>query len=158
MDTQIKVGVLIVKKEKVLLIKEWSTNKKGYFWNFVKGTFDPSIDKTLEDCAKREALEEAGAAIKLKNFINLTIKHGFNTRIYVNLIAEITKGKPTLPPSKDQKGRNEDIKEIKWMNKKDLKKINKEEFINDVVYEAILKWTKSEFYPLELLEEVVLNN
>lgn len=158
MDAQIKVGVLIVKKDEALLIKEWSDNKEGYFWNFVKGTFEPSIDKTLADCAKREAIEEAGVTIKLKSFINLAVKHGFNTRIYVNFIGEITNGEPKLASLKDQKGRNEDIKEVKWMNKEDLKNINKEEFINDIAYEAVMKWIESKFYPLELLVEVVLNN
>ncbi len=157
MDTQIKVGLLITNKEELLLIKEWSNNKNGYFWNVVKGSFEPEKDKTLAECAIREADEEIGVKITLEKFINLVIKHGFSTRIYVNLVASITNGEPRVASDENQKLLKEDIKEVKWLKKDDLKKMPEEEFINDVVFMAISKWLSGETYPLELLTEVDLN-
>ena len=112
MDTQIKVGVLIRDGDKVLLIKEWSNNKNAYLWNIVKGTFDSSLDKTLVDCATREAQEEAGVKVELSNFLSLSVKHGHSIRVYVNFVGKIVEGEPTLTPKDEQDKRDEDIKEV----------------------------------------------
>jgi len=158
METQIKVGVLIIDSEKLLLIKEWSNNKNGYFWNIIKGTFDNTLDKTILDCAKREVKEEVGTSIKLNNLINISFKHGFNTRIYLNFTASITKGKPHFAPKKEQDSRQEEIIETKWFTKNELKKLSEVDFINDVVYKSVKDWLKGNIYSLDILSEKNLNS
>ena len=140
----------------MLLIKEWSNNKNAYLWNIVKGTFDSSLDKTLVDCATREAQEEAGVKVELSNFLSLSVKHGHSVRIYVNFVGKITEGEPTLTSKDEQDKRGEDIKEVVWKTKNELQSMKEEEFISDVVYESIQKWLKGEVYPVSILEEKIL--
>jgi ADP-ribose pyrophosphatase YjhB (NUDIX family) len=158
MDTQIKIGAIVENTDKILLIKEWSNNKNGHYWNIIKGTFDSSLDETLEECAIREAKEETDITISLVSFINIAVKHGFNTRIYINFVAAITGGKPQIVSRKEQVLRKEDITEVKWFNRKRLRTMKEEEFINDVVFEAISKWLNKEIYPLNLLTEKILKS
>jgi len=153
MDTQIKVGAIVEENDKILLIKEWSNSKKGYFWNIIKGTFDSLIDGTLEECVIREAMEEIGVVIQLSKFIKLSIKHGFNTRIYVNFVASIIQGKPKVQSKIDQASRNEDIIETKWFTKHELNNMDEDKYINDVAYETVTNWLKNKAYSLDLLVE-----
>lgn len=156
MEKTIKVGVLIVNKDKILLIKEWSENKNDYCWNIIKGTYDDSVDKQVLDCAIREAQEEANAAITVDGFINIVIKYGYNIRFYINFIASITNGEPHTASKNDQSLRKEDIKEVRWFTKTELKNMKEVEFINDVAFEAINKWINKEIYPLNLLTEKIM--
>lgn len=153
MDTQIKVSVIVTDSNKALLIKEWSNNKNGHYWNIIKGTFDSSLDESIAKCAIREAKEEAGITISLDNFINIAIKHGHNTRVYINFTASITDGKPHIVSKNEQSLRKEDMVEVKWFTRDELKDMKEEEFINDVVFEVINKWLNKEVYPLSLLTE-----
>lgn len=153
MDTQIKVGAIIEDNDKILLIKEWSNSKNGYFWNIIKGTFDGLIDDTFEECVIREAMEEIGVSIQLSKFIKLSIKHGFSTRIYVNFVASIVHGKPKIESKKDQATRNEDIIEAKWFTKHELNKMDEDKYINDVAYETVTSWLNNKTYSLDLLVE-----
>jgi len=155
MDTQIKVCVIVENTNKILLIKEWSDNKNGYYWNIIKGTFESSLDESIAKCAIREAREEAGITISLTNFVNILIKHGYNTRIYINFTGSIIKGKPCVVPKDEQLLRNENIIEFRWFTKKELKNLNEDEFINDVVSETVDRWIKGEIYPLSILMEKV---
>ncbi len=60
-----KVVVLLQDKNKILLLKEWSNKKGGYFWNLIKGTFGDHDSETLEDCAKREISAPSSSRILL---------------------------------------------------------------------------------------------
>lgn len=157
MEIQIKVGVVIVKDDKILLLKEWSDTKKDYRWNIIKGTFEDT-DKTILNCVKREAKEEAGVEVKIDKFICCIVKHGFNIRIYYNFLGQINKGEPKLAVLKEQEARKENFKEIRWFSTKELEKMEEDDFMNDVVYKAITDWVNGRAYPMELMKEIVLNN
>lgn len=158
MEKTIKVGVLIVKEDKLLLIKEWSEDKKAHLWNIVKGTFDDSIDKQLSDGAIREAEEEAGVEVSLNGFSNIIIKYGFSIRIYVNFVASIVSGEPHTASKNEQSTRKEDITETKWFTKAELKELKEEEFVNDVAFETVTRWRNGENYPLSLLTEKIIKS
>jgi len=158
MEKTIKVGVLIVNKDKILLIKEWSEDKKNYYWNIVKGTYDDKEDKQITDCAVREAQEEAGVTILVNGFVNIVIKHGFSKRIYINLIASIVDGKPHTASKDEQSSRKEDINETKWITKTELKNMKENDFINDVAFEALNNWINNKIYPLNLLTEKIISS
>jgi len=158
MEKAIKVGVLIVQEDKLLLIKEWSEDKKTQLWNIVKGTFDDTIDKQFSDGAIREAKEEAGVEVSLNGFSNVIIKYGFSIRIYVNFIASIVSGEPHTASKNEQSTRKEDVTETKWFTKTELKELKEEEFINDVAFETVTRWMNGETYPLNLLTEKIMKS
>lgn len=153
MDKQIKIGVLIIRNESALLIKEWSNKRKDYFWNFIKGTFEDDLDKTITDCAVREAVEEAGVTVKLENFINCSVKYENKITTYLNFSASIIEGEPILDSTSNQKSRGEDIKAIRWFSKEEIRNINENEFISNIVYAAINDWLEGKQSSLTTFKE-----
>lgn len=158
MEKIIKVGILIVEKEKVLLIKEWSETKMDYYWNIIKGTYEEVFDKRISDCAIREVKEEINATVSLKDFLGVYIKFGYDLRTYFCFTASIIDGKPQIASKKEQLERKEDIKDFQWLTKKELEKIKKEDFINDIAYSTVQKWISSKVYSLDLVNEIVLDH
>jgi ADP-ribose pyrophosphatase YjhB (NUDIX family) len=158
MERIVKVGVLVVEKERALLIKEWSETRKDYYWNIVKGTYEEAIDKKFSDCAIREAKEEIGVTISLKGFMWTIVKYGHNIRVYFTFTASIVDGMPQTARKEEQLKRKENISDVGWLTKKELGDISKEDFLSDVAYLAVQKWIKNEVFPLELVEEIVLNS
>jgi len=71
LEIKIKVGVLVQKKNKLLLIKELDASRKQHYWNIIKGTFEPARDKNLFAAARRECLEEVGIKVNLKGVLNV---------------------------------------------------------------------------------------
>lgn len=58
---RVGVGVIVLKGNKVLLGKRKNSHGPGT-WNFPGGHLD--FGETLEDCARREVLEESGVIVK----------------------------------------------------------------------------------------------
>jgi 8-oxo-dGTP pyrophosphatase MutT (NUDIX family) len=152
-QTQIKIGVLIQKNKSLLLIKEKKNSSGKYYWNIIKGTFEPEKDKNPLETAIRECREETGVPVKIKSLLNIIfLKRKLLTTIQLNFIAFPQKDSFKIPKAADQKKRGENIIEIKFFNKKDLKKIKKQDFINKRAYLAIKDWVKGKKYSLELLK------
>lgn len=63
------VAVIVIKNNKVLLGKRIGSHGSGT-WNFPGGKLD--FYETLEDCAKREAKEEANIEITVRRFLTIT--------------------------------------------------------------------------------------
>lgn len=155
MENQIKVGVVILREEKILLIKEWSNKRNGYFWNHVKGTFENVLDKSITACALREAKEEAGVTVELKKFINCMVKNDKNKiTVYFNFTATILDGEPRLDSPSNQESRGENIKGIVLFSPEEIRKIKEEEFISDIAYQTIKNCVDDELYPLNTFKEV----
>lgn len=153
MIQNIKVVALIEDSNKVLLIKEWSNKKNGYFWNLIKGSFGDHPNETLEDCAKRESEEEAGLKIETENLISCyTSEDG--TGMQFNFLAHPTnQSSPKTTNKLEQKNRGEDIVEVKWFDKNTLFKMAPEKFINNRIYKVINDWKKNKKYSFEIMAE-----
>ncbi|MEK7566338.1 MAG: NUDIX hydrolase, partial [Patescibacteria group bacterium] len=71
----IKVGVLVGNKNKLLLIKELNDSNGKYYWNIIKGTFEPKKDRDFLETAKRECKEETGVSVKIKYLQSIMYVH-----------------------------------------------------------------------------------
>ncbi|MFH1978348.1 MAG: NUDIX hydrolase [Candidatus Aenigmatarchaeota archaeon] len=66
---QVGVAVIVVKNNKVLLLRRTNSHGEGT-WNFPGGHLE--FNESLEDCSKRETLEESDITIKNIKFASLT--------------------------------------------------------------------------------------
>lgn len=103
----IGVGIIIIKNNKILLIKRKNSHGSGT-WAFAGGHLE--FNEALEECAKREAKEEVG--VELKNIKSVAFTNDFfpkEKKHYITLFvqANIKKGTPkNMEPEKSS--------EIKW--------------------------------------------
>lgn len=101
---RVGVGVIIVKKDKVLLLKRKNSHGDGS-WAFIGGHLE--FNETLEQCAKRETEEETGVTLKnLKpvEFTNDFFKKENKHYITLFVIAEIKSGTiKNMEPEKCEK-------------------------------------------------------
>ncbi len=123
----IKIGVLVENKNKLLLIKELNDHNGKYYWNIIKGTFEPEKDRDFSETAKRESKEEAGILIKVDYLQSIMYLRRKNT-LQFNFKASIKKGTPKIPRNIAQKKRGENIVEIKFFDRKGLKKNERKRF------------------------------
>jgi len=140
---RIKIGILVENKEKLLLIKELNSSNGKYYWNIIKGTFEPDKDNNFLESAIRECKEEAGIEVKVTDLLNimyLAEKARDKYIIQFNLVAFIKKGVPKLTKKDEQQKRNEDIIELKFFSRNGLKKIKKNDFMNERTYLAVNDW------------------
>lgn len=99
---KVGVGVLIFKKGKVLMAKRKGAHGAGE-WAFPGGHLE--FFESIEDCAKRECMEEAG--IEIKNIKLLRIsnlkKYGGKHYLDVGILAEWKAGEPkVMEPHKSE--------------------------------------------------------
>jgi ADP-ribose pyrophosphatase YjhB (NUDIX family) len=150
----LKVGVLVVHGDKLLLIKERHAKNKEYCWNIIKGTFNSKKDKDIFMTVHREALEEAGIKMSIKSFLDVMIKNreDHHTTVQLNLIANLVSKKFKLPSRKKQLKEDEDICEIKFFTKNELKKMGKGDFITERAFVATREWLKGKKSNISLLK------
>ena len=149
-----KVSVVVEDKERILLLKEWSNKRNGYFWNLIKGTFGDHEGETLEDCAKREAQEEAGIDIEIDKLISCYVSESNGCGIQFNFLAHLKKeSNPSLTNKDDQIARGEDITEFKWFTKNEVSKLTLEKFINNRIYKVIGDWQSGKRYSLQTISQ-----
>lgn len=125
----IKTTSLIKNGDKILLIKEWSKKKNGYFWNVIKGTFNPGKDKGLMASAIREAKEEVNLDIIIENILSIfEINKEGGFLLQVNFICRPQNGSvPFLSKTYEE---NEEIIEYKWFDYKEFKLLNESEIMD----------------------------
>ena len=156
MNVQIKVSLIISKNNAILLIKEWSNKRVGYYWNIIKGSYEEESGETIIECAERETEEEAGLKVKVSGFVSCFIfprEVGFG--IQYNFLGEPVSGSNfSIPPKKEQEDRNEDIQEIKWFSKEDLLKIKPKDFISKRTRFVIDAWIEGRTYPLDTFQQL----
>ena len=150
-DIVIKICVFVVEKDRLLLLKEWSNKKNGYYLNIIKGTYDKH-NESLFDCARREAKEEAGIEIELTDLLNCTVGFGKRNTFYFSFIARMLRGNPSLALEDEQKKRGEDITEINFYSKDEIKKMKRENFISGIVFDSVHQWLEDKIYPLEIIK------
>lgn len=137
----IKIGALVVSDGKLLLIKEKSDYDGKYYWNIIKGTYEPGKDSNLLKAVQREAVEEAGAVIKNIRLLNVfEVERDQKTIIQFNFLANLRGRNFRLAHRHKQKKRSEDIIEIKLFNKKVLRKMRRKDFLGNRSYLAVKNW------------------
>jgi len=158
---KIKIGILVENKGKLLLIKELNSKDGKYYWNIVKGTFEPDKDNNFLESAIRECKEEAGIEVKVTDLLNIMYLSDKTKDKYViqfNFIASIKKGALKLTEKDEQQERNEDIIKLKFFSKNDLKKIKKNEFMNERAYLAVKEWLKNIRHDLKSIQFIYRGN
>jgi len=93
---RVGVGVIVLKGKKVLLHKRKNTHGEGT-WCFPGGHLE--FNESIEDCAKREVMEEAGISIKnirLGPYTNDTFKKEGKHYVTIYAIAEYKLGKTKI--------------------------------------------------------------
>jgi 8-oxo-dGTP diphosphatase len=94
---RVGVGVMIVRDGRVLMARRVSGQRAGY-WGWIGGKLE--FGETLQQCARREALEEAGVQItNLRLLCVSSIMVEDQHWIDVEFLAEIAAGEPhTVAP------------------------------------------------------------
>lgn len=155
MSVKIKVGSLIVKNNKILLIKEKTEKNNIPLWNIVKGSYEENNDETIFDTAIRECKEEVSVEVKLISALGCYIaQENSKVRVQFNFLAEIIDSVPVLPDKKEQAQRDECISELKWFSKEEISQMNPNKFISNRTYLALMDWIKGNYYPLEIFKNI----
>jgi NADH pyrophosphatase NudC (nudix superfamily) len=140
-ENKIKIGVLVEEKGKLLLIRELNNKDDKYYWNLIKGTFEHQKDENLFAAVKRECKEEAGILVKINYLQSIMYLHRKNVMQF-NFGATIQKGKPKIPSPSHQKEEGENIIELRFFNKEEIRKIKEKEFMNKRAFMAVKNWLK----------------
>jgi ADP-ribose pyrophosphatase YjhB (NUDIX family) len=150
MENKIKIGVLVENKNKLLLIKELNSKDGKYYWNVVKGTFEQEKDKDFIQTAKRECKEEIGVSVKINSLQGVMYLHRKNVTQF-NFLASIQKGTPKIAKIEDQDERGENIIELRFFSRNEIKNMKKKEFMNERAFLATRNWLKSIINNLDIL-------
>ena len=151
----IKTSALIIQNNKILLIKELNDHNKKYCWNLIKGTFDGEKDRAIKNTIQRECIEEINAKIKIKKLLNTVYyRDQNNIRVLFNFLCSLENKNVFLNNQKIQKSYKENIKEIKFFTKNEIKKIKRKDFMNEAIYISIQNFIKKQGKK-ELFEEII---
>lgn len=136
-------GCVIVKENKVLMVKEASSNCYGQ-WNFPAGHVN-EFEK-ITDAAIRETYEETGCKVKLTGVLPIcSIDLKKETHILIKFTAEIIEENISFD--------KEEILEVKWIDMSEVKNMTKEELRG---YRANIKdienIEKNKIYPLDIFD------
>lgn len=137
------VGTLILKDNKVLMVKEAKQKCHGK-WAFPAGHLEKN--ETVFEGAIRETKEETGCIVKLERAFPIIVRNDDNMNITMfhflgNIVDE------TLSHN------NDEILETKWIDIEELKNMKKEELRSPAVVEKIIEsLEKKELYDLEIFK------
>ncbi len=144
---KIKVGALVEKDDSLLLIRELNDSNGKYYWNIIKGTFEPERSEDLLAAVNRECQEEAGITIEVKNLLNIQYVQKKSGWVFqFNFIATIKEGMPHIANQDSQDQLNENITDVKFFNKEELKKMKEDEFMNSRAFAAVNDWLAGKRY------------
>lgn len=155
MPIRIKISVVIInEKNEVLLLKEKVKKNDRPLWNIVKGTYGDNGNETILDAAKRECREEASVEVDLIGTTGCyATGNSDDLKIQFNFIGKISGGQAKIASQEKQQSRDEDIREIRWITKDELRLIPKEEFISEKIFVMISDWLNGDNYPLSILKQ-----
>ncbi len=125
MINRIRVGVLLFKNDKILLIKHVNP-KDGYTW-WVPPGGGVQDNETIFDCAKREVFEESGLKVDIEKpiYIRQFIFNEFQqNNIDIYLLAKYLEGNETTDNMHGKGDDDKFIKELKYFSKEEIQKIN----------------------------------
>ncbi|HRY82081.1 MAG TPA: NUDIX domain-containing protein [Candidatus Moranbacteria bacterium] len=124
---RIRAATIIIKDEKILLVKHVHPIDKHEWWVPPGGGIEDS-DKSSIECAKRETFEETGYEVKIDNSLKF-VREFFciendtlNLELFFN--AEITGGELTINNIQGNGPDEHYIKDVKWINSSEIKKLD----------------------------------
>lgn len=155
--TIFKIAAVITRgaeNEQVLLIKEKVEKSDVAKWNIVKGTCELTKE-TFKEAVIRECWEEISAEVKPQSILSVSIvrKNG-SLRVQTSYLSRIESGTPAIRPADFQKGLNEQISEIRWFSRSEIKNLDSDEFVSKRTKMILDQWLSGKTYPLELIREV----
>lgn len=138
-------GCLIVKNDKVLIVKE--AKKKCYGqWNFPAGHVDKG--ELISDAAIREVYEETGCKVKLAGVLPICSVEGDDgeIRLMVRFIADMIE--------EDIKFDTEEILDVKWIELEQVKNMSEKELRGyDTSIQFIKDYEENRIYPLDIFND-----
>lgn len=159
MSTNIKVSVVVFNKnELILLIKEKITPTQQPKWNIIKGTYKNSKDRSIFGTAIRECQEEASIKVKLVSTSGCyIIKEKKEIKLQFNFLGLVMNSTPKIPDKNTQKKNRENISEIRWFDKKDIKKMSPKDFVSKKIHHILLDTLNNKKYPLHIFKHLKIN-
>ena len=124
MKNRISVKAIIIKNDKVMLVKHVDRNKGSTWWAFPGGGLEE--DETIFACAEREVWEETGLKVKadkLKYVRQLLYPQIKSNIIELFVTTSSIKGTETIANCKGKGSDDKLIKECKFMSKEEIKDI-----------------------------------
>jgi len=147
---KIKVGALVEKDNSLLLIRELNNSNGKYYWNIIKGTFEPERNEDLFATVNKECREEAGITVEIKNLLNIQYVQKKSGWVFqFNFIVTIKEGTPHIASQDSQVQLNESINSVKFFGKEDLKKMKEDEFMNSRAFAAVSDWLAGKRYDID---------
>jgi len=142
---EIIVGSVILKNDKVLMVKEAKKECYGK-WTFPAGHLEEN--ETVFEGAKRETFEETGCEVELKKVFPIFIKRVEDVnRIMIHFLADLLKEGSILD--------RDEILEAKWIAVGELKKMKEDEFRSYAVAKQIIEsLEKGNLYELDMIKDI----
>ena len=138
-------GCLIVKNDKVLMVKEAKKSCYGQ-WNFPAGHVDEN--ELIADAAIREVYEETGCKVKLTGVLPIStviLKDGV-TAIMVKFTADIIE--------ENIKFDTNEILDVKWIDIEEVKNMTEQELRGyDTGIQLIKDFEDKKVYPMEIFND-----
>lgn len=140
---EIIVGGIIEKDNKILMVKEAKQKCYGK-WNIPAGHLEDG--ETIFEGAIREVFEETGCKVKLKNVLPIINKElDNNTFLLITFTAELLEEHISF--------NNEEILEVKWISKAELKNMTSENLRDEKLIKNTLRmFEENEVYPLDIIK------
>jgi len=146
---KIIVGCVIVKDEKILMVKEAKKSCYGK-WNYPAGHLE-EFEKIM-DGAIRETFEETGCEVKLTGVLPIAnIDLEKETHILIRFTAEIIEENILFD--------KEEILDVKWIPIEEIKKMKKEELRGyEIGIKTIDDIENNNIYPLDIFDNNKYNS
>ncbi|MEM4335842.1 MAG: NUDIX hydrolase [Candidatus Anstonellales archaeon] len=128
----IAADIIIIKDNSVLLVKRKNEPFKG-MWAFPGGRLEEN--ETIEECAKRECMEETGLRVKLQKLVGVYSDPKRDPRkiVGVAFLCRITGGKLKA---------SDDAEEVRWFDVEKAKKIKLAFDHNKILMDALKRMKK----------------
>ncbi len=142
---EIIAGVIILKDNKILMVKEAKKECKGK-WSFPAGHIKKN--ETIFDCAKRELLEETGCKAELKKTFPIIV-HNYDNRNFmiIYFLADF------IENNRDY-NKNE-IQETKWISIDEIKNMKQKEFRSYPIIKSLIENLEmKELYELQVFKNL----
>jgi len=134
---KLKIGVIIEKNNKILLIKEKYWEGSIHKWNMVTGSWEET-DGDVKNTAVREAKEEVGLDVEVKKLFRITfVQYPEKNKLQFFYVAEARSDLVCLPSKETQDKLKESIIDYKWFERDEILQVPDAEFVSDTVINVL---------------------